>query len=265
VGATLTPAGLPLAVPDADVTGVTSTLAVATNVTLTNVQVRVEMTHTYVGDIFLKIRSPLGTEVTLLDRPGVPASTFGCSNDNMNVTFDDAAVLVPETYCAGSNPWINGPARAVGLLSAFNGESSQGNWILTASDRAGDDVGSVLDWELITTPALQGTCDTCQSTVDVPFTTNDAGFGLGANHPNPFTRSTDIAFQLPRAGRTILRVFNVAGRAVATVLDRDLGPGRHVATWNGRDDSGARMAPGVYFYRITNGGEQQARSMLLVR
>ena len=65
---TLPSSDTPISIPDNNTTGVTSTLSVGTNLTLTDVNVLVQMTHTYVGDMFIKLRSPLGTEVTLLDR-----------------------------------------------------------------------------------------------------------------------------------------------------------------------------------------------------
>ena len=64
-----------------------------------------ELEHTYVGDLTVTLESPTGTVVTLLDRPGVPASANGCDNDDMNVTFDDASGFDPESHCTGSTPW----------------------------------------------------------------------------------------------------------------------------------------------------------------
>ncbi len=265
VGATLTPSGLPLAIPDNNTTGVTSTLNVPSNVTLSDLNVRVEIQHTWVGDLYVKLRSPLGTEVVLLDRPGYTGSGFGCGNDNMNVTFDDAASIVAETHCAGTNPWLTGPAKPFGLLSAFNGQGTAGNWILTVSDRAASDTGNLVAWELLATPAIPSACDVCEAVVSVPLSRGGDDLALSANLPNPFARSTEIAFRLARAERASLRIYNVAGRAVATLVDGELPAGGHRASWDGRDDSGNRVAPGVYFYRLVTGTGARARSMLLVR
>ena len=266
VGQTLTPAGLPATIPDNLVAGVSSTLSVPTGVTLSDVNVRVEITHTWVGDLHIKLRSPLGTEVILLDRPGYPASTFGCGNADMNVTFDDAATLVTETHCAGTTPWYAGSARSVQLLSAFNGQSSLGDWVLTVSDRASQDVGTVVDWELITTPALNGACDPCQSVAGIALPGGrDRRVELGPNHPNPFSRSTEIAFHLARSGRATVRIYDLAGQVVATVLDRELPAGPHVVTWDGRDRSGGPVPSGLYFSRLTSDEGQGVRRMMLVR
>ena len=165
IGSSLTPSGLPLAVPDATPAGVNSTLNVPTGQILTDVNVRVVMTHTWVGDVKITLKSPMGTVVTLLDRPGVPASTFGCSNDNMDVTFDDAGAVNLESYCAGTTPWYVGVALPASALSAFNGQSSLGDWVLNVSDNAGGDLGTVTSWELLTTPPLAGTCNACDNVV----------------------------------------------------------------------------------------------------
>ena len=90
VGQSAAPGGLPAAIPDGS-GSLTNSFTVAQNDVISDLNVRVAISHTYVGDIKIQLRSPLGTLVTLLDRPGVPNSTYGCSNDNMNVTFDDAS------------------------------------------------------------------------------------------------------------------------------------------------------------------------------
>lgn len=90
-----------------------------------------------------------GTSVVVLDRPGVPASTYGCSRDNINATLDDAASLLVENQCASTNPTINGTFRPNNLLSAFNGQSSSGTWVLTVQDfYTAADPGTLNSWGL---------------------------------------------------------------------------------------------------------------------
>jgi subtilisin-like proprotein convertase family protein len=163
VGAGLVPTGLPLAIPDNNPTGVTSDLVVTDNVTLTDVNVRVAGTHTWVGDLTFTLTGPNAATVVLLDRPGVPNSGAGCNNDDFDVTFDDASMFDPELHCAGTTPWYTGSANPVGTLSAFNGISSAGTWTLSVNDQAGQDIGTIDDWELITTPAISGTCSLCNN------------------------------------------------------------------------------------------------------
>jgi len=162
IGLALTP-NVPVSIPDNDPgnPGI-STLNIADDVTLTDVNVWVDISHSWVGDLTISLRSPAGTEIVLLDRPGVPtSSTVGCLDNNMDITFDDAATFDPEDHCAGTDPWYTGDALPVQGLSAFNGESTAGMWELIVSDSAGGDTGTINDWSLITDPAVSGTCEIC--------------------------------------------------------------------------------------------------------
>ena len=160
VGLPLVP-DVPVSITDNDPVGSDSTLDVADDVTLSDVNVRVEIAHTWVGDLAISLTSPGGTTVVLLDQPGVPASTFGCSDNNMDVTFDDDSAVDLETWCMATDPWYAGDGAPVNPLSAFNGESSAGTWTLNVSDNAGGDTGDIVDWELITDPPISGVCNVC--------------------------------------------------------------------------------------------------------
>ena len=89
---------------------------------------------------------------------------------------------------------------------------------------------------------------------------------LGQNRPNPFNPETSIPFSTAAAGRVTIRVFDVAGRLVRTLVDRAMPPGDYVARWNGESDLGGRAASGVYFYRIVYpNGEMSNRKMTILR
>lgn len=167
-GQPLSPNG-PISIPDAGGAGspAISTLQVSQDVALTDVDVQVDITHTWVGDLILTLRSPDGTEVTLLDRPGEPGTFFGCSNNNISVTFDDASDFDPENHCTGGsdNTWFTGTASPVGSLAAFNGKPTQGTWSLVVSDHEFFDTGTIVDWQLQTTPIIGG-CSICVSAAE---------------------------------------------------------------------------------------------------
>jgi hypothetical protein len=72
-------------------------------------------------------------------------------------------------------------------------------------------------------------------------------FELYPGAPNPFTDLTTIRYDVPaRGGAVVLRVYDIAGRLVRSLVDGSGAPGRHMATWDGRNDIGARAAPGIY-------------------
>jgi hypothetical protein len=86
-----------------------------------------------------------------------------------------------------------------------------------------------------------------------------AEFSLAPGRPNPFRSSTTFRFELPRAGRAELVVFDVTGRRVKTLVSGDLAAGRFDAVWDGRDELGARTSPGVYFVRLQTQGYGETR------
>ncbi len=88
---------------------------------------------------------------------------------------------------------------------------------------------------------------------------------LFANHPNPFNPSTVIPFQVGRAGRVTLRLFNVSGALVRTLVDGPAPAGRYEVKWDGRDGRGLPIASGRYYARLTVDGETRTRSVTLLK
>ena len=87
-----------------------------------------------------------------------------------------------------------------------------------------------------------------------------AVFRLGQNFPNPFNPSTTISFQVPIAGPVTLRVFDMLGRELATLVDERKDAGSYTARFDG-----ANLASGVYIYRLTAGQYAQTRKMILMK
>lgn len=85
-------------------------------------------------------------------------------------------------------------------------------------------------------------------------------FSLDQNYPNPFNSATEIRFGLPKRSHARIRVFDILGRNVATLIDRDLPAGYHNVTWDSSEE-----ASGVYFYRITAGDFAQTCKMTILK
>jgi hypothetical protein len=77
-----------------------------------------------------------------------------------------------------------------------------------------------------------------------------ADFALGQNYPNPFNPDTRIHYALPEGGRVQLKVFDLLGREVATLVDGNRPAGNHMAVWNGGLSDGTQASSGVYVYRL---------------
>jgi flagellar hook assembly protein FlgD len=89
---------------------------------------------------------------------------------------------------------------------------------------------------------------------------------LHQNAPNPFNPSTRIRYEVPEEGaRVTIRVFDVAGRLVKTLVDRFETAGQKTLTWDGRDECGEPVASGVYFCRMQAPGFTKTVKVTLVR
>jgi hypothetical protein len=93
-----------------------------------------------------------------------------------------------------------------------------------------------------------------------------SGLALYQNRPNPFRAETEVAFDLPAPALAGARVYTPSGRLVRTLLPVDhREAGRHVASWDGRDDGGKHVASGVYLCRVVAGRATLTRQMVLLR
>ncbi|MBI4363791.1 MAG: T9SS type A sorting domain-containing protein, partial [Candidatus Latescibacteria bacterium] len=88
---------------------------------------------------------------------------------------------------------------------------------------------------------------------------------LMQNRPNPFNPSTVIPYDAGPGGRVTLRVYDVTGRLVRTLVDATQGAGVYRTQWDGRDERGASVASGRYFYRLAVGKTVRTKSMVLLR
>jgi hypothetical protein len=95
--------------------------------------------------------------------------------------------------------------------------------------------------------------------------TEPGGTSLNANVPNPFNPTTTISFELAASAQVSLRVYSVSGAFVRTLVEREMSADQHQVVWDGRDENGAPVSSGVYFYRLTAGGFSQTRKMLMIK
>lgn len=94
---------------------------------------------------------------------------------------------------------------------------------------------------------------------------NPTRFWLNQNHPNPFNPSTRIRYALAKASLVSLKIYNILGQEVATLVDADQPAGIRSVIWNGKNALGFPVGSGVYFYRIEAGDFAKSRKMLLLK
>ena len=85
-------------------------------------------------------------------------------------------------------------------------------------------------------------------------------FALLQNYPNPFNPSTTINYELPASNFVTLKIYDLVGKEVATLVNEKLDAGRYSATFNG-----SNLASGMYFYKITAGEFTFVRKMVLIK
>ncbi|MDZ7404958.1 MAG: T9SS type A sorting domain-containing protein [candidate division KSB1 bacterium] len=93
-----------------------------------------------------------------------------------------------------------------------------------------------------------------------------ATYELAQNFPNPFNSSTSIKFGLPEKSRITLKIYNLLGKEVATVLDNvEREAGYHATVWEGTDRNGEAMPSGIYLYRLEMSGTILIKKMTLIK
>jgi subtilisin-like proprotein convertase family protein len=124
--------------------------------TITSAEAAFHILHTWQGDITISLTKVGGPTVVMVDRPGVPASTFGFTTDNYGasvanadlfISTDSAAQVYDAPVAAVNN--VKGPWKPENPLSAFNGLNAQGTWRLVVTDCAGGDLGSIEAFKLL--------------------------------------------------------------------------------------------------------------------
>ncbi len=90
-------------------------------------------------------------------------------------------------------------------------------------------------------------------------------YELFNNYPNPFNPTTTISYQIPEAGRVSLRIYNMLGQLVRTLVDREVVAGKHSIVWDGRNERGEFVATGVYLYRMEVAGVVRTKKLVLAK
>ena len=204
----------------------------------------VQLIHTYDGDVTFAIRAPNGTEVTL-------SANNGASGDNYtNTIFNDSATT---PIASGTAPFT-GTFIPDNALSAFNGLDPYGWWRFKVSDNASGDTGHVSQYcvQIFAGGMITGT--NAVGTI-VPSTYN-----LNQNYPNPFNPVTKINFDIPKQGFVSLKIYDILGRQVRTLVNEVKAPGSYSVDFNGSE-----LSSGVYFYRMESNGYTDIKKMLLIK
>jgi subtilisin-like proprotein convertase family protein len=218
-------------------------LTVNENIIITDLDVTVNVVHTWMSDLDLYLINPQSDTVHL-----APHGTGDSLNGYVDCRFDDEAGI---SITSGSYPFT-GRYRPAGSLATFDGDSTAGVWQLLAVDRAPGDSGTILNFTL----HVQG---------EPAFIGNQGdpaprSFEFYGCYPNPFNARTEFRFNLTRPGRAQLIVFDLLGREVKTAADRWFDTGEQRVSFNA-----AGMPSGLYVARLSLGDVSQVRKLVLMK
>lgn len=101
--------------------------------------------------------------------------------------------------------------------------------------------------------------------IETPDDAVPVHFKLLQNYPNPFNPSTTIEYQIPISSHVVLRIFNVLGQEVRTLVNGNQSAGSHSVVWNGKDSFGKEVAGGIYFFRMRTKDFVQTKKLLLLK
>jgi hypothetical protein len=112
---------------------------------------------------------------------------------------------------------------------------------------------------------IQIDCPTSVDGEDQGTSQNPSTYGLSQNYPNPYNPTTQIAYQLPQPGVVSLKIYNIKGELVRTLVNEYKPAGNHIAIWDGKDDAGIQLASGIYLYRIQADKFTDSKKMILIK
>ena len=193
----------PIAIPDNDVNGVSSSISVPTNGSIEYVKISLidksnpsfnspGITHTYIGDLNITLESPQGTIIDLVSN--------ACeAREDMEVEFSDDG---DPLSCNLFDPGITGSKKPLQELSTFHGENAQGNWILKVVDGFDADTGFLEAWSL----------EICSS--EPVLSVNNYVFDEFQVFPNPSDGYFNVKFRSEETSDVEILVYDLLGRKI---------------------------------------------------
>ncbi len=212
-----------------------TSITVPTTGVVSDVNVTVGVTHTWLGDLRIELKNPNGTQLVLFDRSCGP-------NDHMNVTFDDAgAALVCATPTTGTYMPSN-------LLSAFNGEVSNGTWTIGINDNVGGDTGTLNSWSI----------EIC-STVETSLAVGKFEFDQFKVYPNPSNGQVTISFKSNSSEDVQVNLYDLTGRLISATTYAS-----YSTVFNEVVNFGS-ISTGMYLLKVTKGANSSFKQVAIYR
>jgi hypothetical protein len=228
--------------------------------------------HYAIGDA----TPPTGSQITTADtfhyHIGCPISV---PHDLIHINDSPPAWSHPEPYLTylGGIP----PAPNDSLVAIYNQVDGGGKVVYMSFDMA-----AMVDSSSVSKAGMKGRADLMRDVLtnlfgmaascphhggvsDGPVVASGYANRLEQNRPNPFNPDTDILFSIRDAGKVSVRIYNVRGQLVRTLVDENLLPGEYTRHWDGTNDSGRLVASGIYFCKMEAMNFTDTKKMILLK
>jgi len=233
-----TTADIPKQIPDNNASGIMSTLNVQDDFVITDLNVNIDISHTWIRDLQLYLKAPNGTEVLIYDRS---CGSGSLGKVNINAVFDDAATSI---VCDDADPAISGFTKPDNLLSSFNTLSSMGDWTLKVVDNASADIGTLNEWSL----------ELCKTTPTASI--DDFSFDEFLVYPNPFNDSFIISLNAKTSDDVIISIYDMRGRML---INKKF---RNINTTFKEEINMYNFEKGVYIFNVRQGNSKASKKLV---
>jgi hypothetical protein len=180
-------------------------------------------------------------------------------NDMLKATGGETPLFLTHTEQAGQVTLLN---------AVINGEAANGDGSIATvtfrvlrefEDNARFEIaeGVVFDPKQLSNPVVT------LGALNVETTPTE--FALLQNYPNPFNPETTIKYNLAETANVQLRIYNIVGQVVRTLVADRQSAGRYQVRWNGTDDRGVAVSSGIYFYQVSAGKFQDVKRLMLLK
>ncbi|MFA5405076.1 MAG: M28 family peptidase [Ignavibacteria bacterium] len=205
-----------------------------------NIKVNLTIYHPNDGDLIIQLKGPDGM-ITLSQGNGSSGANY------INTTFDDSA----STPITQGTPPFTGSYKPQNPLSLFNNKSATGLWMLRVYDSKAGDIGSLVSWCILM--QLKNNVSVKEQNIPVKYE-------LSQNYPNPFNPTTIIKFQIKDLRFTTLKIYDILGKEVATLVNEKLKAGTYEVTFEG-----SNLASGIYFYQLKTDNFIETKKLILIK
>jgi subtilisin-like proprotein convertase family protein len=231
--ATDTPIDIPIVV---NTTPFISSITLASTNLVTDVNVTVDISHTWVNDMTVSLISPAGTEIQLVARPCTNASLL-----DINATFDDSG----NTLVCGTNPAISGTVKPLQLLSGFNGQPINGVWKLKVLDPYNEDGGAINGWSI-------NVCSLSQAVLGVV----DNSLSNFVLYPNPNKGNFTVQFDSTSNNEIGISFHDMRGRLILNNTYNNTG-------LFSQNVELANVQAGVYLVTVQDGDKKAVKRIVI--